>query len=290
MGGVDLTEKVDSESHRASIKPEDVRALAEALVDISTKIAPVVLHISNSIRSFYLSHEKEFKAIGEVLIQVGKHFYVHNEFRENCKKHDIIPHEYLYELLQKNTSFFLLNYESQSQYLSDNWYDLKSKLLVDYRIITGAGIRSEFFEEILKAHELGLYKVCVRSTVIEIEGLASEFCRKYESVDNINRRKKMINNWEALLEKTEASFVHSYYIFLSFDNYIANVYRSSDAMSYNSNVTDSDLLLSRNFHAHGLLMSVSERQSLNAILFLHNVAKYFKILSEFIEQSDSSSD
>lgn len=74
------------------------------------------------------------------------------------------------------------------------------------------------------------------------------------------------------------SLADGYFLCLSFENYIQNVFMSSKASLYQEGLTETDRLLSRNFHAHGSVSTVTEKQSLNALLFLHNISSYFSHL------------
>jgi len=269
-----------------SIKPEDVKLIAQGLLELGKKLVPVTQRISKSINQFYKSHEKEFLALGEVLMQFGSHVYVYNEFHQNCRKHDIIPHVQLYKIFQGYPLFFQMDSDKQLDFLRKEWPILKGKLLESYPTINENTSRLDFFRELLEAHEKGLYKIANRVAIIEIEGLASDFCKKNETADNINKRKNLIQNWAKNIDSSRAVFSEVQFIVLSFENFSHNIFKSSNSKSFDSGLSQSDLLLSRNFHAHGFIDEVSERQSLNAILLLHNMAKYFHIIDEFDTISD----
>lgn len=275
-----MPEGENKASAALSIKPEDIQVLAEMLAELGKKIAPIVRDVSAKVRDFCNEHQEVFQEIGSVVIKLGEQFHVYTEFNKNCKKHDIVPHELLYPLLQRNPAFFLKSHNEQSIYLAKTWPEISKKLLDSYSVFEAAGIRFSFFKEILTAHELGLYKVSMRSAIIEIEGLSSDYCKRFESVDNVKRRREVINKWEAKIHGSDQAYVRWCFVLVAFENYIGNVFLSTGALGNAPDVSERDILLSRNFHAHGFVSEISERQSMNAILLLHNIAHYFANLSE----------
>jgi len=286
LGGVKLSEDKNEQNDAYSRQAEDVQILAENLVNLADRLVPVVLGISAAINNFYEKNEKHFVKAGKVLLELSKTYYVYNEFRKNCKMHDIVPHQYLYPLLQNDPIFFAKSHAEQTGFLEENWNTLSQRLLTDYPFVDDTGLRYEIFEEILKTHEAGLHKVCLRAAVIEIEGLASEYCQRFETSDGVKQRRKIINNWKEKIISSDEAYIRWSFVMLALENYIGNVFLSTGALKYNPNLSESDVLFSRNFHAHGFVAEVSPRQSMNAILFLHNIALYFSILSEVSKETE----
>lgn len=192
----------------------------------------------------------------------------------------MVPHKYLFSIIQQEPTYFLVSEAEQLRLLKNNWENIRDKLLSETAMSGTDELRNKLFQELVAAHENGLYMIVVRAAIVEVEGLASEYCQKNEIRNNVNARKKVINGWRAKLQSTEMSIAEGYFIILSFENYIHNVFKNSNASFHEVDLTETDKLMSRHFHAHGNVAHVSEKQSLNALLFLHNISSYFIHLSK----------
>lgn len=101
--------------------------------------------------------------------------------------------------------YFFQPEKEQSKILRNNWKVLRDKIVADYQQFKIGELRKRLFHELVSAHEHGLYMVVARAAIIEIEGLASEYCKEYANNDNVNSRKSIINGWQKTLESSNGN-------------------------------------------------------------------------------------
>lgn len=208
---------------------------------------------------------KEF----EKLEPLARRISSEKEFEAFCVMNTLVPHR----SIKNEVGCF--SDELDFTNISRNWKNIRRELFKTYAVRHISNDRHSLFNEILKTFTIGAYSICRRAAIIEIEGLASDFCEKHGGKKEI-----IINNSSNKLGEFTPGELGGMLPFIAIEKYSKQILANTESYKH-TGLDKPDLSFNRHAHAHGSILPASKKDALNAILLLHHYAKYFELIDKF---------
>lgn len=189
-----------------------------------------------------------------------------SEGRQFCDKNGIDPHKVI--------SLMAAGVKTEEQFWNEfdsNWKYFRRELLNSFEHSIEPS-RKAVFNELLKAFSRKCYTVVTRSAIIELEGIASDFCSKH-SVDDENNRKNFVAKAPDVAGVMTAVEIGGFAVFEALDKYSQEIYASTKRHQYAA-IQPVDPAVSRHFQAHGTHRIHSQKEAFNAIALMHHYATF----------------
>lgn len=196
-----------------------------------------------------------------------------NEYEEYCEREGWIPHYAVAKHLQCPFD------GKQFENVRKNWIHIRRELFSTYRTF-GSEARKDVFNQILKSFSIGAPTVVVRAAILEIEGLAGDFCNLHAK-NKQNIRQNYVANAEnfmgGLYPEPDTGLL-PYKVIM---NYSDKVFQNTEAHHYTA-IAPVNPNISRHANAHATHTVATDFDALNAILLLHHYALYFHALNDYM--------
>lgn len=249
---------------------KDIREATSGLSQALRPMSEITSYLnSEPFLSFQNDTFKAFRKIGknfEKLAPIGKWMQSQKELEDFCEKHGLVAHDLLKSNLECIPSDFQLSF------IFDNWSDIRRELYRTYAVRSVSAERHSMFNEILKTYTAGAFSVCRRAAVIEIEGLAVDFCERHGG-----KHENVINNSAEKAGEFTLRELGGMLPFSAIEKYSSQILQNTESYKH-TGACEPDLRFSRHAHAHGEVLLADQKDALNAILLLHHFAKYFYLI------------
>ena len=234
-----------------------------------------------SLGKIALAANSFFEQMSPVLEELAKlapyvkAFEIDSAGRNFCDENGIVPHEIIIGLAAKS--------ESEGQFWNEfdnHWKDYRRKLLNSFQHDIEPS-RKLVFNELLKAYSRKCYTIVTRSAIIELEGIASDFCSKH-SIDTDNNRKKFVSSASDVAGRMTKVEIGGFAVFEALEKYSEDIFASTKKHQYTAS-KPIDPAISRHFQAHGSHQIHNQKEAFNAIILMHHYATFSSACDKSLE-------